>query len=78
MMSFSCIDVIMPLQNPNQQSSGGTFTQIGEEPLSKQVIGIRLPESIHALVATLPERSEWLRRVIVEAAQRELLNSHGE
>jgi hypothetical protein len=64
----------MPLLNPKQKSQGGTFTQVGDEPLSKQVVGIRLPESIHALVQALPNRTEWLRRVIVEAAQRELMN----
>jgi hypothetical protein len=64
---------IMPLLNPKQRSEGGTFTQIGDEPLSKQVIGVRLPESIHAIVHNLPNRAEWLRRVITEAAQRELV-----
>jgi hypothetical protein len=63
----------MPLQNPRQRSEGGTFTQVGEEPLSKQVIGIRLPESIHAIVHNLPNRTEWLRRVITEAAMQELM-----
>ncbi|MBD3883096.1 hypothetical protein IFO70_15130 [Phormidium tenue FACHB-886] len=62
----------MPLLNPNQKSEGGTFTPIGAEPLSKQVIGVRLPESIYELVYKLPNRAEWLRRVISEAAQREL------
>jgi hypothetical protein len=64
----------MPLLNPNQKSQGGTFTPIGAEPLSKQVIGIRLPNSIHELVYKLPNRAEWLRRVISEAAQKELAN----
>lgn len=64
----------MPLRNPNQRSEGGIFTQVGDEPLSKQVIGIRLPESIHARVYQLPNRTEWLRRVIIEAAQRELMD----
>ncbi|PSB06193.1 hypothetical protein C7B61_04995 [filamentous cyanobacterium CCP1] len=63
----------MPLQNPRQRSEGGTFTQVGEEPLSKQVIGIRLPESIHTIVHNLPNRTEWLRRVITEAAMQELM-----
>jgi hypothetical protein len=62
----------MPLRNPRQRSEGGTFTQIGDEPLSKKVIGVRLPESIYAIVHNLPDRTEWLRRVITEAAQREL------
>ena len=64
----------MPLLNPKQKSQGGTFTQVGDEPLSKQVVGVRLPESIHALVQNLPNRTEWLRRVIIEAAQRELID----
>lgn len=68
----------MPLRNPKQKSQGGTFTQVGEEPLSKQVVGVRLPESIHALIQTLPNRTEWLRRVITEAAQRELGRQEGE
>jgi len=63
----------MPLLNSRQKSQGGTFTQVGDEPLSKQVVGVRLPESIHALVQALPNRTEWLRRVITEAAQRELM-----
>ena len=64
----------MPLLNPKQKSQGGTFTQVGDEPLSKQVVGVRLPESIHALVQNLPNRTEWLRRVIIEAVQRELMD----
>jgi hypothetical protein len=63
----------MPLLNPRQKSRQGTFTQIGDEPLSKQVIGVRLPESIYEAVHNLPNRAEWLRRVISEAAQRELM-----
>jgi hypothetical protein len=68
----------MPLKNPKQKSRGGTFTLVGDEPLAKQVVGIRLPQSVHQLVYPLPNRSEWLRRVITEAAQRELLNRDGE
>jgi len=64
----------MPLLNPRQKSQGGTFTQVGDEPLSKQVIGVRLPESVYEAVHNLPNRTEWLRRVISEAAQRELMN----
>jgi hypothetical protein len=68
----------MPLKNPNQKSQGGTFTQVGDEPLAKQVIGLRLPESIHQAINPLPNRTEWLRRVITEAVQRELLNQGDE
>jgi hypothetical protein len=65
---------VMPLLNPNQKSQAGTFTQVGDEPLSKQVIGVRLPKSVHETVYNLPNRSDWLRRVIVEAVRRELTN----
>lgn len=67
-------DRTMPLLNPRQKSQGGTFTQVGDEPLSKQVLGVRLPESVYDAVRNLPNRTEWLRRVISEAAQRELMN----
>lgn len=44
--------------------------------LAKQATGVKLPKEIDALVRALPvaERSAWLRRVISEAAERELLN----
>lgn len=63
----------MPLLNPRQKSQGGTFTQVETEPLSKQVIGVRLPESVHEAVSNLPNRAEWLRRVISEAVRQELM-----
>jgi len=34
---------------------------------------VRLPIDIDAAVRSLPNRSAWLRRVITEAARRELL-----
>ncbi len=43
------------------------------EPMAKKNIQLRLTESIDAAVRKLPNRSAWLRRVITEAAQRELL-----
>jgi hypothetical protein len=42
--------------------------------LADQVTGVRLPTNIDALVRSLPNRTAWLRRVITEAAQRELMN----
>jgi hypothetical protein len=36
-------------------------------------MGLRLPLSIDEMVRSLPNRSAWLRRVITEAAQRELI-----
>jgi hypothetical protein len=34
---------------------------------------VKLFEDIDTAVRSLPNRSEWLRRVITEAAQRELM-----
>lgn len=65
----------MPLRNPIQQSKGGTFTQIGDQPLSRKVRGVRLPIDIDAAIEAMPseQRSEWLRRIICEAAKRDLM-----
>lgn len=39
---------------------------------------VALPLPVDDAVRALPNRSEWLRRVIVEAAQQELLNEDPE
>jgi hypothetical protein len=73
------IVTFMPKGNPNPvitpefkarqfKRSDGTV-----EPLSKKTVFVRLPESIDTVVQILPNRSAWLRRVITEAAQRELM-----
>lgn len=51
------------------------FKQIGDKPLSPKLppINVRLPSEIDEVVRPLPNRSEWLRRVITEAARRELI-----
>jgi hypothetical protein len=41
--------------------------------LAAQITGVRLPINIDAVVRSLPNRTAWLRRVITEAAQRELI-----
>jgi hypothetical protein len=46
---------------------------IGEEALSTQNLAVKLPKNIDALVRSLPNRSAWMRRVLVEAAERELV-----
>lgn len=65
----------MPLKNPNQKSQGGTFSTVGTEKLSKKVFGVRLPESVAAVIEGLDstKRVEWLRRVITDAARAELM-----
>jgi hypothetical protein len=49
---------------------------IGE--LESQPISVKLPTGIDVLVRSLPNRTAWLRRVITEAAQRELMNQESE
>ncbi len=51
------------------------FKQAGEKPLDKKALSVRVPEEIAQAVRALPDsqRSEWLRSVISEAVQRELI-----
>jgi hypothetical protein len=44
------------------------------DPLAKEAARVRLPVHIDSAIRALPNRSAWLRRVITEAAQRELMN----
>jgi hypothetical protein len=43
------------------------------DPLAAVGLVARVPIHIDAAVRSLPNRSAWLRRVITEAAQRELM-----
>jgi hypothetical protein len=43
-------------------------------PLSDKTIALRLFEDVDIAVRALPNKTAWLRRVITEAAQRELMN----
>lgn len=59
-----------------QPRDEGRFALAGSEPLSKRVRGVRLPQSIDAVIEdrlAQSEQSEWLRRVITEAAKREFM-----
>ena len=46
------------------------------EPLAKQVTGVKLPQSIHEALRLLgaEERVKYLRRVICEAVKRDLID----
>jgi hypothetical protein len=44
-----------------------------KEPLAERNVTVRLFRDVDMLVQALPNRSAWLRRVITEAAQRELM-----
>lgn len=49
------------------------FQPLGKKALAKKPLAVKVPEDIDELVRSLPNPSEWLRKIIVEAAQRELL-----
>jgi hypothetical protein len=69
----------MPKGNPNPvitpEFKAQQFQPQGEVngPLSNKAIGIKLPVEIDEVVRSLPQKALWLRRVITEAAQRELM-----
>lgn len=46
------------------------------EPLAKQVTGVKLPQSIYEALRSLPsqQRVKYLRRVISEAVKRDLID----
>ncbi|MBW4550754.1 MAG: hypothetical protein KME35_06545 [Aphanocapsa sp. GSE-SYN-MK-11-07L] len=48
------------------------------DSLARLPVSVALSKETDALVRSLPNRSEWLRRVITEAAQRELLSKDRE
>jgi hypothetical protein len=43
------------------------------EPLSEKLTCVRLTQSVETALGELPNRSAWLRRVIIEATVRELM-----
>ncbi|BAZ12985.1 hypothetical protein NIES4071_48190 [Calothrix sp. NIES-4071] len=70
----------MPNPRPKQtqafieQQNKGYIEDWINEPLAKQVTGLRLPQSVHdTLHALVPEeRVKYLRRIICEAVKRDL------
>lgn len=50
----------------------GRFAHKEAEPLSKSTTGVRLPQSVHEIVSSMPNKAEWLRKIISEAAQKEI------
>jgi hypothetical protein len=43
-----------------------------DEPLAEHPLTVRVPVEIDRLIRSLPDKSAWMRRVLVEAATREL------
>jgi hypothetical protein len=66
----------MPMGNPKPKIENLRPTPRSDdttEPLAHAGLMARVPVHIDAAVRSLPNRSAWLRRVITEAAQRELM-----
>ncbi len=63
------------MSNPNPNPTT-RFKKLLDVPLDKKVTGVKLPVDIGDAIRSLPpdERSAWLRRVISEAALRELMS----
>lgn len=64
----------------NQERHNGKFGLKGDEPMSRKVTGCRLPLRIEENLTDYFEgkdksaKSDWLRKVISEAVERELNN----
>jgi len=56
-----------------QQHLGGRFQPLGDSPLAAEAVSVRLPVEVDAAVRSIPDRADWLRRVITEAVEREEL-----
>jgi hypothetical protein len=61
----------------NQQYKGYIEDWLNE-PLSKQVTGVKLPQSIHNALYALPapERVKYLRRIISQAVTQDLISNN--
>lgn len=58
-----------PHGNPESLKS---FPRVTDEPLSKKPLCVKVEQSIDDAVRSLPNPSDWLRRVITEAVKKEL------
>lgn len=50
------------------------YASVGEQKLAEKAISVKLPVDVDTVVRTLSnaDRANWLRRIITEAAQKEL------
>jgi hypothetical protein len=63
--------------NPRLENLIPTPRQDGTTaPLAEQQIQVRLFKDVDTAVRSLPNKSAWLRRVITEAATRELMGGN--
>lgn len=63
----------MPSQRSLENLKKVPFKPLGEQALASKPVAVKLPKDIDEAVRSLSNPSEWLRRVIVEAARQELM-----
>lgn len=65
----------MPSQRSLENLKKAPFKPVGEKALASKPVAVKLPQDIDEAVRSLPNPSEWLRRVIVEAARQEFMGN---
>jgi hypothetical protein len=70
------------MANPNPVSPpafvAARFNRVGDEPMAKTNIQVRLPESVDGVIRRLPNRSAFIRAAIAEKLQRDGLLHQGD
>lgn len=59
---------LQTVANPNPTYK---LKQLYDQPVADQPVAVKLPVELDAWVRSLPNKSDWLRRVIAEAYERE-------
>jgi hypothetical protein len=55
--------------NPNPKNK---LTKLNEKPVAKSSVSVKLPTDIDDYVRSLPNRTEWLRKAIADAYERDM------
>lgn len=62
------------MANPNPTYK---YKHLYDEPMSEQSLSIRLPATQDKYVRSLPNKTEWLRRAIADAYERDMAAKGG-
>lgn len=78
--SIVCIHAIKPVSNPNPKTDQLQAYQFpsSEVPLAQRPLTVRVRQDIDEFIRQLPNRNEWLRQVITEAAEAEQTDECGD
>jgi hypothetical protein len=71
---FREILVCQMTMEKKRDSTTGLFLPIGDEPLERKPLAIKVSASLRERIQKIPNWTDWARRVLNEAAQRELLS----